>query len=216
MALRILLVSGGVAVVILVAAMIARSPEPTRTAPAPIPVPVAGPAPASEPTDPVKDALIKMDHLSAADAFGFAKVNMADEVDQVSPGAAIFSLWAARRMRWSDVYVAQDETTFGMVQKDSSPQLGKRMCSSGQVNEIHAETPETGGHLATGQLTSDSGHVYHFVAAGSSGSITQDSYATLCGMVAGNYTFSNSIGGTTHTVEIVGMFDLPANRKPGQ
>lgn len=215
---RILLVSGAVAAAILgvgiVGALAMRTHEPPSAMPAPVTSPA--PAPPTEPADPVKDALIKMDHMTSADAFTFAKRDMADEVDQVSPGAAILALWAARRLRWADVYVAQDETTFAMVQKDSSEQLGKRMCSAGQVIEIHAEKPETGGHLANGILMSDSGHLYHYVVAGSSGAIGQGSYATLCGLVAGNYTYSNSAGGTGHAVEIVGMFDLPANRKPGQ
>lgn len=183
----------------------------------PPPVPPSKPTSAStEEQDPTTVALIKMDTMSAFGAFAFARPDMADAVTNDSPGTAIFALWAARRMRWSDVYVSADETTFARVRKDSSEQLGKRMCSAGMVAEIHADKLTTGGHVAHGQLISDSEHVYHFVAAGSSGDIGQESRANFCGFVTGNYDYENSVGGTGHAVTVVGMFDLPENRSPGR
>jgi hypothetical protein len=172
-------------------------------------------APTEEP-DPTKVALIKMDTMTAVGAFAFAKPNMVDVETNDSGGTALFALWGARRMRWADVYVTTDETTFATVQKDSSEQLGRRMCSAGVVAEIHADKPGTGGHIAHGQLISDSGHIYHFVAAGSSGDIGEESRANFCGFVTGNYDFSNSVGGTGHAVTVVGMFDLPENRAAGR
>ena len=157
-----------------------------------------------------------MDPMAWPDAFDVAKPFMGDSVEQVSPGAAIYGLWAARRMRWADVNVANDETTFALVQKDSSEQMGKRMCSAGIVVEMHAEKPESGGHLTNGILLSDAGHLYRYIAAGSSAGIAPESHANLCGVVTGNHEYANSAGGTGHAVMIVGMFELPENAKPGR
>jgi hypothetical protein len=110
-------------------------------------------------------------------------------------------------MDWLDVLVPSDETTFALVQKDSSSQLGKRMCSHGEVIEIHTEPPpDTGGTLTNGLLMSDSSHLYHFVVAGSTAKLTEHTRATLCGMVTGNFDYANSAGGTGHAVSVVGMF----------
>ncbi len=195
--------------------ILSRSAGTTADHPSQTPVPVTAPTPAEDP-DPTKTALIKMDTMTALGAFVFSKPLMADTVAADSGGSALFALWGARRMRWSDVYVQADETTFAKVRKDSSDQIGKRMCSAGQVVEIHAEKPATGGHVASGLLMSDSEHIYRFIAAGSSGDLGQDSRANFCGFVTGNYDYPNSMGGTGHAVTVVGMFDLPENRAAGR
>jgi hypothetical protein len=192
-----------------------RSAKTAATSPLETTVPTTQPAPTEDP-DPTKTALIKMDTMTALGAFIFAKSGMADTVAADSGGSALFALWGARRMRWSDVYVTADETTFAKVRKDSSDQIGKRMCSAGEVVEIHAEKPATGGHVANGLLMSDSEHIYRFIAAGSSGDLGQESRANFCGFVTGNYDYPNSAGGTGHAVTVVGMFDLPENRSAGR
>jgi hypothetical protein len=209
--LALVVVGGGIVAVI--AANMHESAG-TTSSPAASPAPVA--APPQEEPNPVNAALATMDSLPLAGAFAMAKPYMKDTSEEVSPGMAVLALWAANRMKWSDVAVPQDETTFGLVQKDSSEQLGKRMCSAGTIAEIHTEKPETGGHIASGLLLSDAGHIYKFAAVGSSGSITTETHANLCGLVTGNFDYSNSAGGTGHAVEIVGMFDLPENAKPGR
>jgi hypothetical protein len=172
----------------------------------------ATPAPAEQPVDTTKATLIRMDHLAWPDAFASVRSSMSDSNDDDSRGTALFALWAARRMRWNDVSVDADETTFGLVQRDSQEQIGKRMCSSGQIVEIHADSITTGGKLAHGLLMSDAGHLYRFMAAGSCGDVVTGSYARHCGVVTGNYDYSNSGGGTGHAVAVVGMFDLPQNK----
>jgi hypothetical protein len=169
-----------------------------------------------EPTADMAALLAPIDHGSAKYAFDALRPQMGDTANDDSKGADLFALWAARRMTWSDVYVAQDETTFAAVQKDSDDQLGKRMCSAGSIIEIHAMKPASGGHVAIGIFLSDAQHLYRFLVGGSSGNLGQNSYSTLCGFVTGNYDYSNSGGGTGHAVSIVGMFDLPENRKPGR
>lgn len=65
-----------------------------------------------------------------------------------------------------------------------------------------------------GQIIAYSGNVFRFLGGRSSGQIVQSSDARFCGVVTGQYNYDNSIGGVTHAVEMVGMFDLPENKVP--
>ena len=46
-------------------------------------------------------------------------------------------------MRWSDVAVEKDETTYALVQKDTNVERGKRLCASGSIIEIEADRVTT-------------------------------------------------------------------------
>jgi hypothetical protein len=50
-----------------------------------------------------------------------------------------------------------------------------------------------------------------FVAAGSTGQLVAQSRARFCGATTGKYSYSNSGGGTSHAVQMVGMFRVPEN-----
>jgi hypothetical protein len=176
-------------------------------------------AAASETTQPsaedlIKQELAKIDHMPCMDAFGNLRPRMRDAVNEDDDATSLFALYAARRLRWRDVYVAADETTFGKVQKDSDQERGRRMCISGGIVQIK-NTEAIGGKLAEGLLLSSGGHVYRFFAAASTGDLVERSDARFCGIVTGLYDYSNSGGGTSHAVTLVGMFDLPENRRLG-
>lgn len=51
-----------------------------------------------------------------------------------------------------------------------------------------------------------------FAAVASTGELVAQSSANFCGVTTGKYSYSNSGGGTTHAVFLVGMFDLPENK----
>jgi hypothetical protein len=158
--------------------------------------------------------LAKIDHESCADAFAALRTGMADATDEDDPFTALFALWAARRMRLADVFVANDETTYAKVRKDSDAERGRRMCIGGTVIEITVDKVTTGGHLSHGLLLSYGQNLYHFLAAASTGDLVQTSDARFCGIATGRYDYANSGGGTGHAVTLVGMFDLPQNRPP--
>jgi hypothetical protein len=201
----------GVAVLGLRAAL----PKPAETPPPE--APAVRPAAAMPAETPHAAASFDVtEYQTIPDVFAALRPQMGDTVDEDSVGARRFALWAAHWMIWNDVHVDQDETTFAAVQKNSGEQIGQRMCSSGEIVEIHSTTLRSGEHLAVGLLLSDAGHLYRFMVGGSSGSLGEQARATLCGFVTGNYDYSNSAGGTGHAVAIVGMLDLPANRKPGR
>lgn len=176
------------------------------------PIPTFAAAPPPDPAELTRQWLARADASDWRAAFEAAQDEMSDTPNEDSHGTALLALWAARRMRWSDVTVPQDETTFALVRKDPDAQRGKRMCSSGTIIEIREEKPATQGRLAHGLFNSDSDHLYRFWAAGSTGALVEQSYTTFCGIVTGKFDYSNSAGGTGHAVTQVGMFDLPENR----
>ncbi|MGZ6092450.1 MAG: hypothetical protein ACXWUG_10545 [Polyangiales bacterium] len=151
---------------------------------------------------------------NAKQAFDQAKPLMSDvSIDSTTnKGAILFSRWASTHLSWKDVFVDKDETTFGKIRKDSEEELGKRMCVSGMIVQIEVLKLDTGKKVAVGLLMSNGQNIYHFANAGSSGEIVQKKYARMCGFVMGNYSYANSGGGTSHGVDLVGMFDLPENK----
>jgi hypothetical protein len=178
-----------------------RSPPPPPPAPSPLEV-LLSKATISEAIEQVKD-------------------QMSDTNDETSPGAVMLALWAANHLQWTDVAVPKNETSFALVRKDPDANRGKRMCVSGTIIQIEKEkagSPDGDvAHLVstlwTGLLLSGNKNIVSFIAAGSTGELVEDSNARFCGVVIGTYDYANSGGGEGHAVSLVGMFDLPENRK---
>jgi hypothetical protein len=155
------------------------------------------------------DEIVKI--KTAAKALAYAKPHMSDPNNKLDRGTLLLSVWSFKRMRWSDVHVVQDETSFGATMKDPDGVRGLRMCWGGSIIQISVlRTPYGVG--AEGILMTNSTKLIRFVAAGSSGDIVQGSPARICGFVTGKYSYSNSAGGTGHAVKMVGMFSLPENK----
>lgn len=165
-------------------------------------------ASASPPPSPLEEILTVP---SLAGAIEAVKPKMADTVDDIDPGTALLTVWAMKHMRWTDVAVTTDETTYALVQKDSEEARGKRLCVPGSVIQIEVDKGDQGKDYF-GLLISGSGNIYRFYAVGSTGAIVEQTYARFCGVVTGKYEYSNSGGGTGHAVKLVGMFDLPENK----
>lgn len=127
---------------------------------------------------------------------------MGNTQDEDNVGGLCLALWGSKHFTWNTVSVQRDETSPGMVFKNSESQLGKRICTVGSVVEIHENS------ITTGEIHGFSGTLYHFYTVGSSGTIVENSTAHLCGFVVGVYSYSNSGGGTSHAIDLVGMWDL--------
>lgn len=209
-----------------VAILFAGCSRSTASAPAPAPDPEAASAAAAIASSeawvaqskalrsaltPVESPGEQIVKLGYADALAMAQPLMVDVQNDDSDGAALFGLWAAKRMAWLDVAVPKDETTWALTMKDSDETRGKRLCASGSIVQIEVEKTAA-GKLGTGLLRSYGGNLYRFFAAGSTGDLVESSDCRLCGVIAGKYDYSNSAGGTGHAVALVGMFDLPQNR----
>jgi hypothetical protein len=130
----------------------------------------------------------------------------------VSAGAARLAIWAIDNLRWQELQEIEP-TKFGLAMKDSDAVRGKKLCVSGRVIEIAADPSVPGKKVFVGGMFSNAGDIYRFIAVRSTGEIMQDSRAKFCGIFVGQQHYENSIGGVAHAVQLVGMFDLPENRK---
>lgn len=182
------------------------------------PAAVAEPAPA--PPVPVPPAIpAERDYLAEArssktlvDAVGYAKPFMTDEFNKSSRGTYLFAAWAIVKMTWVDVAVPVDETSHAKIQKDVDAERGKRLCVTGSIVEIAAVKDGPRAIAYEGLTHGAGGALYHFLATGDTGELVAGSMARFCGVVTGRYDYANSAGGSSHAVDVVGMFDLPANR----
>lgn len=129
-----------------------------------------------------------------------------------SPGHSMFSVWSNRKLLWFDVVVTTNETSYVLIAKDSEKERGKRICLSGQVIEIHADK-SVKPTIYEGGIVAESGNIFRFSAVHDTGEIAAHSEARFCGIVTEYQSYANSGGGTTHAASMVGMFDLPSNRK---
>jgi hypothetical protein len=136
---------------------------------------------------------------------------MTDTVDDLSTGAAMLAIWAAANMRWSDIAVPENETSIGLVKKDSSTTRGKRMCIWGTIIQIAKENDAP--KIFRGNLVTAGRDFVNFLAVGSTGELVERSSARICGVVTGAYAYANVAGGQTQSVQIVGMFELPENTR---
>jgi len=98
--------------------------------------------------------------------------------------------------------------------KDSGPERGKRLCTSGTVVQIKADA-SGGEKVFEGLLMTNSMDAVRFVAVGSTDDILENSVARFCGVAIGRHSFPNVSGGQTLAVLAVGMFDLPQNKVSG-
>ena len=169
-----------------------------------------GPARTAVPREP--SPAEKMQNMdSIGEAIKMAKPMMSDTVNDVSPGASLFTIWAASKMKWSDL-IGLPTTKFKLVMKDPDEERGKKICVKGKIIEIHAEkTPF--GKIYSGGLARGHSQIYRFTAVGSTGELVAKSRGKICGIVIGQQSYSNSIGGVAHAVYLVGMFLLPENTK---
>ncbi|PPD34924.1 MAG: hypothetical protein CTY21_09395 [Methylomonas sp.] len=154
----------------------------------------------------------KIKALPIRDAIDYAKREMSDiQGEGVSAGAAFLALWSSYSLKWADLQTIE-KGKYGLVMKDSSTQIGRRLCMSGSVIEIERDRTVS-QPIFIGGLIDNEGKIYRFVAVGSTGEIVGGTNAKFCGIIAGQQHYANSIGGVAHAVALIGMFDLPENKK---
>lgn len=150
---------------------------------------------------------------SLSRALSLARKVMTDERGKLSKGAALLAFWAARNGLKVGQVRALPESGYKSVMKDSDEERGRYICTRGKLIEIRAEKTAY-GKLYEGGMFMGWGYskVARFIAVGSTRGINQGSRARFCGVVIGRYSYSNSGGGTTHAVQLVGVFDIAENR----
>lgn len=148
-----------------------------------------------------------MEKKTLKDAIEFSKLAMEDSYNESSAGSLLLAAWASKNLTWKDVQ-ALPKTRRGLVMKDSDKERGKGLCASGRVIQISKAASD----VYAGLILNSALDVYSFLAVKDTGEIEEGSRATFCGVVTQKYSYSNSGGGTTHSIQIVGMFDLPENK----
>lgn len=176
----------------------ATTTRPAATAPAPVAPP---PAPAQPATPQVK---------TLPEAIAAIKPLMDDTFNESSKGGLLLAAWAAKYMTWKELNQLPP-TKFALVMKDPDEERGKLICARGSIIEISVEKSPLGKFNIGGMFSGS--NIYRFITVGSSGELVAQSWAGLCGVVIGKQTYSNSMGGTAHAVFVVGMFNLPQNKK---
>jgi len=174
---------------------------------------VVATAPAQPPVVLAPGQII-MAKSSYAEAWAYAAPGMTDTVNSPSDGAFLFTIWASKYLKWSDISVVRNETTFAKVSKDPDAERGKRLCTLSRIIEIQrVPTDNTPSPVFIGGAFMNGGfhNVARFFAVKSTGDLVQNSSARFCGVVVGKVSYMNSVGGTTHALSLVGMFDLPEN-----
>lgn len=186
-----------------------------RKSPSPLSVSVArasASAPAAPPAavsaTPEKEVEQK---ATLAEAFAFARPQMADTEDESDKGSWTLARWMALHPSWAAI-AALPASSVPKVIKDPETERGRRICEPGRVAWIRA-LPGDGPKVFQGVFQTNDIRYLSFIAVGSTGEVVDNSATTFCGVVTGLLTFSNNSGGKTQSARVVGMFDLPENRK---
>lgn len=158
--------------------------------------------------DPLEEAktlpeLIKL--ISSFDGFVDDKPNLS------SKATYLITYWSSFHMKWNDVFVSNNETSFKKSRKDIGEERFKKMCVDGNLIQIEVIKPDDKSKWFVGLMMDKYHNIYHFNAVKGSGDLVEGSFATYCGLVTGLYDYSNSGGGTSHAIDMVGMFDLMEN-----
>jgi hypothetical protein len=175
-------------------------------------------APGATPTQSPEDELARLFFqrldtvTSPADALVIVKPGMThDTIDVHNDGTTEFAYWAAGNAQAMFDSDAANETSFALVRKDLDQELGRRMCTSGLIVEIHKQL--LGPRKVFRGLLTSGDTLISFWAVGSTGRLVENNRAAFCGFVTGIYDYHNSGGGAGHAVELVGHFRLPENKR---
>jgi hypothetical protein len=107
--------------------------------------------------------------------------------------------------KWADI--SKPGTTPAKVFKDPAAEYGKSYCGRGYIVQLN----KVGGTKYFESIVAVGADIVRLSAIGDTGELVQHVQASFCGLVLGTSTYSNTGGGTTHAVDLVGMFDLPTN-----
>jgi hypothetical protein len=158
---------------------------------------------ASQPTPPESPEARIAKAATFEQAIAIARPVFADTTDDLGEGAQLLAIYAAAKLRWSEVDVPA-ETTIRDVQTHVELGRGKRLCATGEIRQITRR--DLGGRTVhVGRLRTGDVDEVAFVAVGTMGDLVDRSSGRLCGVV---------LGTSPAAVSILGMFDLAENRLP--
>jgi hypothetical protein len=98
---------------------------------------LAAPAPSGAARETGTRGMI-LEKASLKDAIGVARPRMENTVSRVDVGAALFAIWASKKLTW-EALNELPETSPALFRKDPDAERGKRLCMSGRIENIRAE-----------------------------------------------------------------------------
>ncbi len=148
------------------------------------------------------DYLDLLPDLRSALAFAFSY--RSGGLDEENPATSLFLSWAVSKLRWVDI--ANSTTSPAKVFKDSTGEYGRAYCATGHIVQL----TKMGVYYKV--IVAVRGDVVRLYAVGDTAELVQGMNAGFCGIVTGTSTYSNTGGGTTHAIDVVGMFALATNK----
>ena len=121
--------------------------------------------------------------------------------------------WSSDHLKWSDVDTKKNQVSTLLALKDPDGMYGKRACMSGKLASITAVRDTDAGalHYFRGVLEGP-GEKWYISAIGDTGELVKGSTAKFCGIEVAVRT-ERGDAGAADVLDMVGMFDLPENRK---
>lgn len=125
--------------------------------------------------------------------------------------------WSEDKLKWADVDTKKNQVSTLLALKDPEGAYGKRACLSGKITTITAVRDADASALRHFRAVLEGpGEVWSLSAVGDTGELVKGSIAKFCGIavnVRAQPHGGRSDAGIQDILDVVGMFDLPENRK---
>jgi hypothetical protein len=175
--------------------------------PPPDPIVVEAPPPPPAPAPPSSATILSAPSFSHAVELALPMIAEGGKASR--EGTTLLAAWADQYLAWETIDLPKPETTLALAARDLLPERGKRLCESGEITEIFDE-----GKVYTGLLVKQRFEVIAFIAVRSVGKLEAKRRARFCGVVTGRHASAGPEAGSAQAVQVIGMFDLPENKKP--
>jgi hypothetical protein len=156
-------------------------------------------------------------NATVREAFDFYREKMNGSPKE--SGVRRFTWWSARNLTWEDAAPVRNETAHNLALKDPRGALGKRLCVTGRIGDLHARYYGKGKDYLTtfiGWIVASDGKAYGFTGVRASDPLVTNDTGRFCGFVVGTSTVRTGKRSQRTQVDLVGMFDVPLNRKPSR
>jgi hypothetical protein len=123
--------------------------------------------------------------------------------------STLLTYWLDKKYPWAQLE-ATPATTEAAFLANPDAERGKRICTSGVVQQLSQVSPQPPRH--DGVQLAQSGVSVSFGAVGDVAGIKQGGPGKFCGIATGIQTMTAPDGKQTRAIRSIGMFDTPANR----
>lgn len=207
---------------LLIAASLANCKKKEEEAPPPLPSATVEPVPTPPPVVTSAPTVVQLQPVPPApgqapstlgEAIMFAKPQMRESTGSPDEGSAtLLKYWLDKKYSWAQLE-AVPPTTEAAFLANPANERGKRICSTGTVQQINKVNPTPPQH--EGLLTTQASENVSFGAVGDVTGIKQGGPGKFCGIATGIQDMTSPSGQPIRAIRSVGMFDTPANRGGG-